>query len=193
MNLIVLNLKKKDKILKTTYEIYRSMNMNKIIIDEKEYELSEELVEKIKAEVMAQEEQDKKNLFERKQGGKYYYVTSCWSVYEDIDSVTITDGGRYQAANYCRDKAIMEQRALHEILNRLLWRYSETHGGDAPWDGKNLHYYIYRFYNSEQLSVYFNDAYHVEGIVYFKEEYIAKGAITEVVKPFMVAHPEFVW
>ena len=102
---------------------------------------------------------------------------------------------RFNTANYCRDKAIMEQRALHETLNRLLWRYSETHGGENAWDSQNIqaHFYIYLDTQNSVLYVSYNDAYHVEGVVYFEEEYIAENAITEVVKPFMAAHPEFVW
>jgi hypothetical protein len=169
--------------------------MNKIMIDGKEYELSAELVEKIKAEVAEQERQDKKNLFERKRGSQYYYTTSSWSVCEDVDTSTMTDDGRYQAANYCCDRGLMKQRALHEMLNRLLWRYSETHGGENAWDSQNIqaHYYIYLDTKNSVLYVSYNDVYHVEGVVYFKEEYIAENAITEVVKPFMAAHPEFVW
>lgn len=161
--------------------------MNKIIIDGKEYELSAELVEKIKTEVAAQEMQDKKNLFERKQGGQYYYVTSLWSVCADVDTITITDGGRYQAANYCRDKGMMEQRALHETLNRLLWRYSEGRGGGEKRGG----YFIYRS-NMEDMRVG-HCTYATCGDVYFRKKEVAEAAIEEVVKPFMTAHPEFVW
>ncbi len=160
---------------------------DKIIIDGKEYELSAELVEKIKAEVAAQERQDKKNLFERKQGGRYYYVTSLWTVCADVDTITIIDGGRYQAANYCRDKGLMEQRALHETLNRLLWRYSETNGGGEKRGG----YFIYRS-NMEDMRVG-HCTYATCGDVYFRKKEVAEAAFEEVVKPFMAAHPEFVW
>lgn len=161
--------------------------MNKIIIDGKEYELSEDLVVQIKAEVALQERQDKKNLFERKQGCRYYYTTSSWSVCEDVDTITITDGGRYQAANYCRDKGLMEQRALHETLNRLLWRYSETNGGGEKRGG----YFIYRS-NMEDMRVG-HCTYATCGDVYFRKKEVANAAIEEVVKPFMAAHPEFEW
>ena len=165
---------------------------NKITIDGKEYKLSAELVEKIKAEVTEQEKQDKKNLFERKRGSQYYYTTSFWNVCEDVDTSTMTDDARYRAANYCCDKGLMKQRALHETLNRLLWRYKETHGGDIPWDGED-HYYIYFHKSSKFFDTGTNDAHHLEGVVYFKDRATAEAAIEEVVKPFMAAHPEFVW
>lgn len=167
--------------------------MNKIIIDGKEYELSAELVEKIKVEVAAQEKAE--NPFERKCDDGYFYISSYGGVYGTNDDGLNSDDLRFNTANYCRDKAIMEQRALHETLNRLLWRYSETHGGENAWDSQNIqaHFYIYLDTQNSVLYVSYNDAYHVEGVVYFEEEYIAENAITEVVKPFMAAHPEFVW
>lgn len=167
--------------------------MNKIMIDGKEYELSDELAEKIKAEVSAQEKAE--NPFERNVDERYYYVDACGGVGTFIDIMDGTDNAHYSTGNYCTDKSLMEQRALHETLNRLLWRYSEEHGGENAWDSQNLqaHYYIYLDTKNSALYVSYNDVYHVEGVVYFKEEYIAENAITEVVKPFMAAHPEFVW
>ena len=168
--------------------------MNKIILDGKEYELSAELVEKIKAEVAEQERRDKKNLFERKRGSQYYYTTSSWSVCEDVDTSTMTDDGRYQAANYCCDRGLMKQRALHEMLNRLLWRYSETHGGDSnPWPC-GTHWFIYcNTANGNEMMVSANDSHKKQGTIYFKDGETAHAAIEEVVKPFMAAHPELVW
>ena len=55
-----------------------------------------------------------------------YFINSMGRIQKDWDS----NGLHYAVANYCTDKAIMEQRALHETLNRLLWRYSMEHEGD---------------------------------------------------------------
>lgn len=173
--------------------------MNKIIIDGKEYELSAELVEKIEEEVAAQEKKKKEDLkepFGRVHNERYFLINGNGRVSTmSADTNSPTDDELYAIGNYCRDKGLMEQRALHERLNRLLWRYSETHGGENAWDSQNIqaHYYIYLDTQNSVLYVSYNDAYHIEGVVYFKEEYIAENAITEVVKPFMEAHPEFVW
>lgn len=171
--------------------------MNKIIIDGKEYELSDELAEKIKAEVALQdiERQMSENPFERKVGDSYFYISSRMDVYTTNDVGIDSDTLRFDTANYCRDKELMEQRALHETLNRLLWRYSENHGGDNAWNPQNLqdHYYIYLDTQNSVLYSFYNDAHRVEGVVYFKNEATAEAAIEEVVKPFMAAHPEFVW
>ena len=89
---------------------------------------------------------------------------------------------------------MMEQRALHETLNRLLWRYSETHGGDSnPWPCGE-HWFIYcNTANGNEMMVSANDSHKKQGTIYFKDRVIAKAAIEEVVKPFLAAHPEFVW
>lgn len=163
---------------------------NKIIIDGKEYELSAELVEKIKAEVAEQEKAE--NPFERKTNERYYYVDSSGGIYSFVDDKGATAKTLYAVGNYCRDKGMMEQRALHETLNRLLWRYKETHGGDIPWNVED-HYYIYFHKSSKFFDTGTNDAHHLEGVVYFKDRATAEAAIEEVVKPFMAAHPEFVW
>ena len=172
--------------------------MNKIILDGKEYELSDDLAEKIKAEVALQEiaRQVSENPFERTgRGQEYYFLTSVDLVSTTADMMYEADNKRYAVGNYCRDKGLMEQRALHETLNRLLWRYSEEHGGDNAWNSWNIqsHYYIYLDTQNSVLYVSYNDAYRVEGVVYFKDEATAEAAIEEVVKPFMAAHPEFVW
>lgn len=171
--------------------------MNKIILDGTEYELSYDLAEKIKAEVAARERQDKENLFERKQGGgEYYYISSSGKVLVCRDTA-INFSGRYKVANYCRDKKLMEQRALHETLNRLLWRFQKENDrndtGQIPnqyvilsMDGmpfiKNLPTVCDWFFGPRLF-----------GVTYFGSKGVAEAAIEEVVKPFLAAHPEFVW
>ena len=163
--------------------------MNKIIIDGKEYELSAELVEKIKAEVALQELERliEKDPFARMHIDDYYFITAEGCVFAGCETRTIADDERYEAANYCRDKGMMEQRALHETLNRLLWRYSEMNGGGEKRGG----YFIYRS-NMEDMRVG-HCTYASCGDVYFRKKEVAEAAIEEVVKPFMAAHPEFRW
>lgn len=170
--------------------------MNKIIIDGKEYELSDDLAEKIKAEVALQEiaRQMSENPFARMRSDDYHFITAEGCVFTGCETGMIADDERYSAANYCRDKGLMEQRALHETLNRLLWRYSETHGGDSnPWP-HGTHWFIYGDTSNDlKMNVSANDAHKKQGTIYFKDEETAKAAIEEVVKPFMAAHPDFVW
>lgn len=163
--------------------------MNKIIIDGKEYELSDDLVVQIKAEVALQEmaRQMSENPFERMRSDDYRFITAEGCVRTGCETGTIADDERYSVANYCRDKGLMEQRALHERLNRLLWRYSEGRGGGEKRGG----YFIYRS-NMEDMRVG-HCTYATCGDVYFRKKEVAEAAIEEVVNPFMAAHPEFVW
>lgn len=162
---------------------------NKIIIDGKEYELSAELVEKIKAEVAAQEKA--KNPFERKTDDEgYFYVNERGEVKPAIDRYFSMDNDCFEVANYCRDKGLMEQRALHETLSRLLWRYSETHKEPKT---SSLLYHLYIRGEDGEVSFYSCDGRSIPIDGNFCSRATAEAAIEEVVKPFMAAHPEFVW
>lgn len=167
--------------------------MNKIIIDGKEYELSDDLAVQIKAEVALQEmaRQMSESPFARMRSDDYYFITAEGCVFTGCETGTIADDERYEAANYCRDKKLMEQRALHERLNRLLWRYSETHGGDA-WDTGIGGFYIRRW-TDDGFKAFFCGDGKMNGVVFFADRATAEAAIEDVVKPFMEAHPEFVW
>lgn len=167
--------------------------MNKIILNGKEYDLSDDLVAQIEAEVMTQEKED--NPFKRVDKHSYYYfITSDGHVSYDTEDKFITDNDRYNIGNYCRDKKLMEQWALHETLNRLLWRYSEEHGGDLPWGSAlNDHYRIYYDYIHEAIITSYNDCHKQVGCIYFRDKETAQAAIEEVIKPFLMSHPEFVW
>lgn len=159
--------------------------MNELILDGKKYELSPELVEKIKAEV---EEQEKKiSSFTRNSEKEYFYICYDGTVYATMDGKLNIDNKMFSVGNYCRNKELMEQRALHETLNRLLWRYSETHGGGEKRGG----YFIY-YSNMEDMRVG-HCTYAGCGDVYFCKKEVAEAAIEEVVMPFLAVHPEFVW
>lgn len=99
----------------------------------------------------------------------------------------------YDIANYCTDKEIMEQRALHETLSRLLWRYAMEHDGDKiDWNSKyQKKYHI--FVDVEDNRYHIDHSWTCCGVgrIYFAKESTAKAAIEEIIKPFMNAHPEF--
>ena len=100
----------------------------------------------------------------------------------------------YNVANYCTDKSLMEQRALHETLNRLLWRYSMEHDGDKIDFRLYVNTYkVARYRTNGKFFVECNDAIKDICTVYFYTKEIALGAIEEIIKPFMKAHPEFKW
>lgn len=131
--------------------------------------------------------------FTQIEGQIYYYISGGGDIFSDVDSNTDASRTLYKVANYCTNKSLIEQRALHEILNRLLWRFNEMHGGDVQWDGDKEHFYI--FYN-EITNKYIVGCYaHVkaQGVIYFPSLKLAQEAIETVVKPFVAKHPDFVW
>lgn len=138
-------------------------------------------------------EPEKGNPFERVEYGvPYYYIGCTGGVNNIIEEQDPIDNGYFAVANYCTDKSLMEQRDLHETLNRLLWRYSEEHGGDPEWDGKAYHWYIYCTSNGG-LSYSNVWSAKIPGIVYFGSKQIAESAINDIIEPFLAEHPEFVW
>lgn len=117
-----------------------------------------------------------------------YFINSMGVIQKVYDTYNML----YKVANYCTDKTIMEQRALHETLSRLLWRYSMEHDGDKiDWKFvSQSKWYVFYNTSSKKWSVgvghnsFFLDTY-------FYTEKIAENAIEEIIKPFMAAHPEF--
>lgn len=87
----------------------------------------------------------------------------------------------------------MEQRALHETLNRLLWRYSMRHDLDKiDWsDSNKSKYKIYYKASDDSWDVDENTLFATEGAIYFLTEEAAKSAIKEIVIPFITEHPDF--
>lgn len=162
---------------------------NYICINGKKAELTEEQMKALGIEL------PKKNPFERVVNNantfyNYYFISSTGNVDETYDGGFCngngTDDLRFRIANYCTNKAILEQRALYETLSRLLWRYSMEHDGDKiqlnhSW---GLGYSKGVFEEYELFG-------HVFGECVFYSKEIAKAAIKEIVEPFMKAHPEF--
>ena len=160
---------------------------NYICINGKKAELTEEQMKALGIEL------PKVNPFKRLTSAKKYYaIHESGEVVQHYDVNDCVDIANFNIANYCTDEAIMEQRALHEILNRLLWRYSMEHDGDKiDWESSRGKFRIY-YYNGEYAVVQ-NFRENEIGTIYFYTEAIAEAAITEIIKPFMKTHPEFKW
>lgn len=159
---------------------------NYICINGKKAELTEEQLKKLGIE------SPKASPFERtEKGAKYFTIMQDGTVdwyYENIDEF---NRGCFNAANYCIDESLMEQRALYETLNRRLWRYSMEHDGDKiDWDRDREKYYI--FYNTGSKKWVAGSIYlSWDFTVFFYSLEIAKNAIKEVVIPFVEENPEF--
>lgn len=160
---------------------------NYICINGKKAELTEEQMVALGIEL------PKVNPFTRHKTNysKYFYIGSDGCAYIENDNHGSYNDSQFDVANYCTDKVIMEQRALHETLNRLLWRYSMEHKGervdDKVWsityhaDTKEFHC---GWVNYQVLFV---------AEIAFDTEEIGNNAIKEIIEPFMAAHPEFKW
>lgn len=150
---------------------------NYICINGKKEELTEEQMKALGIEL------PKKSPFNRVVDEKYYFINTDGTVYPTKDWLTTTDNSLFEKANYCTDKAIMEQRAMHETLSRLLWRFSEQNGGIGMFciadKGNGNFFAITKNYR------YFEPT--------FKTVDVANRAIKEIVEPFMAEHPDFVW
>lgn len=161
---------------------------NYICINGKKAELTEEQMRALGIEL------PKRSPFKRGNfGDTYYYIHMDGDVCADDEDGYTEDEMLFNVANYCTNEAIMEQRALHEILNRLLWRYSMEHDRDKiDWiiACKNK-YYIYYSHQDKQFLVNYSNTYQDIGQIYFYNYESAENAIKEIIEPFMKAHPEF--
>ena len=156
---------------------------NYICINGKKAELTEEQLKQLGIEV------PKANPFERTRCEDYYFIDDEGEICSSNECLFGVDDVRFEVANYCTDKAIMEQRALHETLNRLLWRYSMEHDGD------NIEYldgvYEIKRAGDEIIAIY--TANTMLWRIPFNSRETAENAIKEIVEPFMAEHPEFKW
>ena len=157
--------------------------MSLLNIQSKKAELTEEQLKALGIEL------PKASPFERvKRGDQYYIIEGFGDVFQVYEWKDSEDDKAFNAGNYCVDRSIMEQRALHETLNRLLWRYSMEHTAenhspcDIYYDG-NLEKWGYRYAGS--------DSHYLSPV--FDSPEIALNAIEEIAMPFMKAHPEFKW
>lgn len=140
--------------------------------------------------------EEKKDCFDRVSYKEAYYsIKHNGKVGYYTDVTDVFDDSVYSVANYCTDEELMNQRALHETLNRLLWRYSMIHDGDKiNWnDSWMTKWYIYYNIIDKRYDSDYHTAGKTDGIIYFHTKGIALAAIEEIVKPFMEEHPEFVW
>ena len=162
---------------------------NYIMLDGQEFELDNALAEKLRTTINNQ-----RTPFERpKDKSFYYFIDVDGTISKDNDAHYEVDDALYKVANYCTNKNLMYQRALHETLNRLLWRFSmENDKGEISWDDIKEHYDIYWSRHSEDFEVCRNIRSKSLNSVYFSTNELAKKAIDEIVKPFMAEHPDFV-
>lgn len=172
---------------------------NYIMFEGKKIPLTDEQVEMLKnTGNTGKPEEVKKNPFERQLhwGDEYYVINECDSPSKWHEEGKSINRKHFAVANYCTDKELMEQRALHETLNRLLWRFSMKNGeSENKWGEHNRHYFILMCINSgnRHFEICWDSFTKNEGVAYFPTKELAEEAITEIIEPFMEEHPDFVW
>lgn len=160
------------------------MKENYIVINGKKAELTENQLKAlgIKEELP----------FDIELNDKYYYIDYIGEVGCTYNYKYTCDDSLIKVANACKDKELMQQRALKETLSRLLWRFSmENQGDKIDWSDTN----------QPKYSIFLNRGdFNIDSVTILKDlgEYfycqkIARRAIDEIVKPFMEKHPDFVW
>lgn len=161
---------------------------NYIVINGKKAELTPEQLKALGIEVKKPSPFDRVPVC-----NKFYSITATGVVgeYVELDGCGYGENA-HRVANYCTNKALFQQQAYRETLNRLLWRFSMENGGDEIKFGVYRHCFKICYIHSEQAwSVSCNDDSQNLGIVYFATRKIAEQAIEEIVKPFMNDHPDF--
>lgn len=163
------------------------MSENYIMLNGKRVDLTDDQLEKLGLKI-------EKDCFKRLERGKKFY---CIGVNGKVEEVTETlhkvDDACYNVANYCTNEKLMWQRALHETLSRLLWRFSMQNDGDKIDWNDNCKYIVLYDHECQKFRIDRWTSYHFQGSVYFYKEKIAQRAIDEIILPFMKEYPEFVW
>ena len=133
--------------------------------------------------------QVKKTAFSRAKEGEFYWLIgdNCM-VEEAYEAGFGEDEERFECANYCTDRRLIEERAIREELSRLLWRFSMENGGEEiNWEDftqSKWRIFIHFRQESVECDVMQNVMDKSLNEVYFVSEEVARRAIKEVVKPY---------
>lgn len=155
-----------------------------IIIDGVKYQ-------RVVEEELEPAEEPKQDPFDIKYGDTYYWINFADEV--QTDKRVFESDRCIEVANACKDATLMEQRAMHETLDRLLWRASVQAGeSENKWDGNHNHWDIYYNVTIEEFRPAYSQ-YCKSNTIYFPSKESAQSAIKNIVNPFMDEHPDFVW
>ena len=166
------------------------MSENYIVINGKKAELTEEQMKQLGINV----KEKKETLFIRHSDESYWYINAMNSVTSHHDYNDDFDNVVYDNVNYFNDYKFARQVALHQLLYRKLLKYAYENDAVNDWSNLNSEkYFITKNISNDRVFVTFNNTLKHSGVVYFNNDEVAKQAIEDVILPFMVKHPEFVW
>ena len=159
---------------------------NYIVINGKKAELTRAQLKQLGIEL------ENKNPFERINGKTFYVIAEDGTLPDFKEDGSDLDEKFYENGNYCTDKDLMRQRALHETLSRLLWRFACENGElENEWNGENYHYELFFDEDKQEFKAQYRVVTHTFG-PFFRTKGDADKAI-EIIKEFIKAHPDFVW
>ena len=157
-----------------------------LIVDGKRTDLTNEQLEMLGIDV-------NNDPFERRYNKYFYFIDYDGCIDRNTDN-DASDNCCYNIANYCTDENLMKQRALHETLNRLLWRFSMQNGGDKiDWRNEFQNKWVINFNYSDNSFFVENKPQLRSFNPCFISKEIVERAIDEIIKPFMKEHPDFEW
>lgn len=170
---------------------------NYIVINGKKAELTEEQLKQLGIKTEKESEKKRNNPFDSTPRQVYVHsighvgVQTFGSILTPVN-LSMTES-LVNTANSFNDYDFARQLYLHELLNRKLLKYAyDNEAEDCDWDDKNEHYYIYFNNTKGYYNIATNQYYHSQNI-YFSKAEIARQAIEDIIKPFMIKYPEFVW
>ncbi len=165
------------------------MNENYIVINGKKAELTEEQLKALGIEVG-------KNPFARVGKRERYMFIDADNIVTSVTGDDIGFGNKfYSSVNYFNNRAFAEQVALHQLLYRKLLKFAYDNNciDTAKWRRYSQHWFIYYDWDTKEIRPDLAIVAQQFSTIYFSTMKAAQRAINEVVKPFMKAHPEFVW
>ncbi len=167
------------------------MSENYIVINGKKAELTKEQMKQLGINV----EEKKETPFTRHPNESYWYINAMNNVTGHHDYNDDFDNVVYNNVNYFNDYEFARQVTLHQLLYRKLLKYAYENNAFAnDWSDLNsVKYFISKHTGSHKIVVDFNYELKHSNVVYFTDGRVAKQAIEDVILPFMVKHPEFVW
>lgn len=127
-------------------------------------------------------------------GKSYYYIDDFGRTDNTTEVGHEMDDKYYSNVNYFQKESIARQVALHQLLNRKLLKFTYDNNcvDTAKWDENNPHWFIYYNNAAEEFEVGVTHRMQFS-TTFFPTEAAAERAIKEVIKPFVMEHPEFVW
>lgn len=166
-----------------------------LTIDGRSIVLTKDITDELLAVINKKMSEAVKNPFARAPHGKqYYYIDDYGRVDDTIEVDHEMDNKYYSNANYFQNKSIAQQVVLHQLLYRKLLKFTYDNNciDTAKWDENNPHWFIYYNNAAEEFEVGVTHRMQFS-TTFFPTEVAAERAIKEVIKPFVMEHPEFVW